>query len=99
MAFYKSIGFENNPHFSDDTTKSMVWSEVIHVMLLTLAKGRTFTSRALPDRHWEPDRLEIEKARRLPFAVLTSQREAGKTTRKHAPPSWAHRLLTLNTAS
>jgi uncharacterized protein len=48
MAFYKSIGFENNPQFTDDTSACMVWSEAINVMLLTHAKWRTFTSRPIP---------------------------------------------------
>lgn len=46
--FYKSIGFENNPHFTDDTAACMVWSETINVMLLTHAKWRTFTNRPIP---------------------------------------------------
>ena len=37
-AFYKSIGFVNNPQFPDDTSACMVWSEAINVMLLTHAK-------------------------------------------------------------
>jgi uncharacterized protein len=48
MAFYKSLGFTNNPHFTDDTAACMVWSESINVMLLTHAKWRTFTSRPIP---------------------------------------------------
>jgi uncharacterized protein len=48
VSFYKSIGFENNPHFTDDTAACMVWSESINVMLLTHAKWRTFTSRPIP---------------------------------------------------
>ncbi len=48
IAFYKALGFENNPHFTDDTAACMVWSEAIHVMLLTHAKWRTFTSRPIP---------------------------------------------------
>jgi uncharacterized protein len=48
MAFYKALGFENNPHFSDDTAACMVWSEAIYVMLLTHDKWRTFTSRPIP---------------------------------------------------
>ena len=39
MTFYKSIGFENNPQFTDDTAACMVWSEAINVMLLTHASG------------------------------------------------------------
>lgn len=48
MAFYKAIGFENNPQFTDDTAACMVWSETINVMLLTHAQWRTFTDRPIP---------------------------------------------------
>ena len=47
-AFYTSLGFKNNPDFSDDTAACMVWSEAIYAMLLTHAKWRTFTQRPLP---------------------------------------------------
>lgn len=48
MAFYKALGFENKPQFTDDTAACMVWSEAIYVMLLTHDKWRTFTSRPIP---------------------------------------------------
>ncbi|WP_280151459.1 VOC family protein [Piscinibacter sp. XHJ-5] len=48
MAFYRALGFENNPHFTDDTAACMVWSEAINVMLLTHPKWRAFTSRPIP---------------------------------------------------
>lgn len=48
VSFYKALGFENNPHFTDDTAACMVWSEAINVMLLTHEKWRTFTSRPIP---------------------------------------------------
>jgi predicted lactoylglutathione lyase len=48
MRFYEALGFTFNPQFSDDTTASMVWSEVITVMLHTHAKWGTFTSRPIP---------------------------------------------------
>ncbi|MBU2428625.1 MAG: lactoylglutathione lyase, partial [Gammaproteobacteria bacterium] len=48
MTFYTSLGFVNNPHFSDDTAACMVWSEAIHVMLLTHTRWRTFTDRPIP---------------------------------------------------
>jgi uncharacterized protein len=47
-AFYKALGFGQNLQFSDDTAACMVWSEAIHVMLLTHAKWRTFTARPFP---------------------------------------------------
>jgi len=48
MAFYTALGFVNNPQFSDETAACMVWSEAIHVMLLTHAKWSTFTKRPIP---------------------------------------------------
>lgn len=48
IAFYKAVGFENNPHFTDATAACMVWSEAIHVMLITHEKWRTFTTRPIP---------------------------------------------------
>lgn len=50
MNFYAALGFQNNPQFSDDTAACMVWSETIHVMLLTHDKWRTFTSRPIPPK-------------------------------------------------
>ena len=50
MPFYKALGFENNPHFTDETAACMVWSEAINVMLLTHDKWRTFTSRPIPPK-------------------------------------------------
>ncbi len=48
VSFYKALGFEQNPHFSDDSGACMVWSEAIYVMLVTHAKWRTFTQRPFP---------------------------------------------------
>lgn len=48
MNFYSALGFENNPQFTDETAACMVWSEAIHVMLLTHDKWRTFTARPIP---------------------------------------------------
>jgi predicted lactoylglutathione lyase len=48
IAFYKALGFELNPQFSDDTGACMVWSEAINVMLITHAKWRMLTQRPFP---------------------------------------------------
>lgn len=48
VRFYKAVGFEPNPRFSDDTGACMMWSEAISVMLVTHAKWRTFTQRPFP---------------------------------------------------
>jgi len=47
-AFYEAVGFVCNPQFSDDGSVCMVWSEAIHVMLLTHAKWQGFTTRPIP---------------------------------------------------
>jgi predicted lactoylglutathione lyase len=51
IAFYEAVGTTRNPMFSDDTAACMVVSDVIHVMLLTHDKWRTFTDRQIPDAH------------------------------------------------
>jgi predicted lactoylglutathione lyase len=47
ITFYKSLGFVNDPNFTDDTAACMAWSETINVMLLTHAKWRVFTTRPI----------------------------------------------------
>lgn len=49
MAFYEAVGATNNPQFTDETAACMVFSETIHVMLLTHAKFRQFTSKTIAD--------------------------------------------------
>jgi uncharacterized protein len=49
MDFYMALGFTNNPQFSDETGKCMVWSENIFVMLLTLEKFATFATKPIED--------------------------------------------------
>ena len=48
-AFYQAIGAEKNPQFCDDTASCMVFSETIHVMLLTHDKYKYFTSKRIAD--------------------------------------------------
>ncbi len=49
MDFYTALGFSNNPQFSDDTAKCMVWSENIFVMLLNHEKFSTFSTKQIAD--------------------------------------------------
>jgi uncharacterized protein len=51
MAFYEAVGAPNNPQFTDETAACMVFSDTIHVMVLTHDKWRTFTSKDIPDAH------------------------------------------------
>jgi uncharacterized protein len=52
--FYEAIGFTNNPQFTDDTAACMVWSDTIHVMLLTHDKYRQFTTKSRQHRVIDP---------------------------------------------
>ncbi len=49
MEFYAALGFSNNPQFSDETAKCMVWSESIFVMLLTHEKFSSFATKPIAD--------------------------------------------------
>ena len=47
--FYTKMGFTNNPQFSDETAKCMVFSEEIFVMLITHDKFKTFINKPITD--------------------------------------------------
>jgi uncharacterized protein len=49
MDLYAAIGFTNNPQFSDEAGKCMVWSESIYVMLLTHEKFKIFATKPISD--------------------------------------------------
>lgn len=49
MKLYESMGFTNNPQFSDDSGKCMVWSDSIFVMLLSHDKFASFATKPIAD--------------------------------------------------
>jgi predicted lactoylglutathione lyase len=49
MDFYTALGFSNNPQFSDETGKCMVWSENIFVMIMTHEKFASFATKPIAD--------------------------------------------------
>ncbi len=49
MDFYMALGFTNNPQFSDDTAKCMVWCENIFVMIMTHEKFAGFATKPIAD--------------------------------------------------
>ena len=49
MDFYAALGFTNNPQFSDDSGKCMVWSDDIFLMILSHQKFESFASKPLAD--------------------------------------------------
>lgn len=48
MRFYATLGFVNEPRFTDETAAAMRWSDTICVMLVTHERWKTFTARPLP---------------------------------------------------
>jgi predicted lactoylglutathione lyase len=53
MAYYKALGFDHNPQFTDETAACIVISDTIFVMLLTHDKFREFTNTPIPDARTE----------------------------------------------
>ena len=49
MDFYSALGFTNNPKFSDESGKCMVWSDGIFVMIMSHEKFQTFTTKPVAD--------------------------------------------------
>ena len=49
MAFYSKMGMVNNPQFSDDSAKCMIFSEEIYVMLMTHERFMTFSTKPIAD--------------------------------------------------
>ena len=47
--FYEALGGKKNPQFSDATASCMIFSETIHVMLLTHEMFSRFTSKKIAD--------------------------------------------------
>jgi predicted lactoylglutathione lyase len=49
MDLYTAMGFTNNPQFSDDQGKCMVWSENIFLMILSHEKFKLFATKPIAD--------------------------------------------------
>ena len=49
MKFYIQLGFTNNPLFTDDEQKCMVWCEQVYVMLMPRARFQSFIHKPLAD--------------------------------------------------
>ena len=49
MDFYTAMGFSNNPQFSDDSGKCMVWSDSIFLMIMTHEKFKSFATKPIAD--------------------------------------------------
>lgn len=51
IAFYEAVGGSADPHFRDENTQMMRFSETICVMLLNHQRYATFTDRKIPNAH------------------------------------------------
>lgn len=49
MDFYSALGFINNPQFSDEEGKCMVWGDNIFVMILSHEKFKKFATKPIAD--------------------------------------------------
>ena len=49
IVFFKALGFKFNKQFTDETAASMIISDDIYAMLLTHAKFKQFTAKAIAD--------------------------------------------------
>lgn len=49
LAFFKALGFTQNPQFADDTAASIVLNDTVFVMLMTKSKFRNFTPKEVCD--------------------------------------------------
>jgi uncharacterized protein len=81
MAFYDSLGFTNNPQFTDETAACMVWSETVFVMLLTYPKFDSFTKKPRPDARATTGAL---------YALALDTREAVDTMMASAAKNGGH---------
>lgn len=51
-AFYEALGFQKDPHFSNEKASGMMWSDTIYVMLLVTEFYQTFIGeKAVADAH------------------------------------------------
>jgi predicted lactoylglutathione lyase len=82
MAFFDKLGFKNNPQFTDETAACMVVSEDIFVMVLTHAKFKEFTPKAISDASKSTEvlvALSCESREKVSEMVRTAVAAGGST--------------------
>ncbi|MBE7732599.1 VOC family protein [Devosia faecipullorum] len=67
MAYYKALGFEHNPDFTDETAACIVISDTIFLMVLTHDKFKQFSPLPIPDPQQQTQAL---------YALSRDSREA-----------------------
>ena len=66
-AYYKALGFDHNPQFTDETAACIVISDTIYVMVLTHEKFAQFSDLPIPD---------AKQQRQALYALSRDNREA-----------------------
>ena len=82
VAFFEALGFALDPQFSNDTAACIVVSDTIHVMLLTHARFRDFTPKAICDTGQAVEvllNLSCESARQVDAMVAKALAAGGST--------------------
>lgn len=85
MAFFKALGFEFNPQFTDDTAACMVVSDTIFAMLLTHPKFAQFTPRPIADAKKSSEVLtaiSLETRQMVDTLVATAVKLGGRELRE-----------------
>ncbi len=57
MAYYKALGFDHNPQFTDETASCIVIDESIYFMVLTHEKFLSFSPNPIPDPNTQTQAL------------------------------------------
>jgi uncharacterized protein len=80
MEFYKQLGFEVNPLFTDEHQKCMVWSEAIYVMLISVQQFEIWNPRSVPKRTYSTANftLPVETIEKM-NQIVENGLEAGGT--------------------
>jgi hypothetical protein len=82
VAFFEALGFSRHPQFSNDTAACIVVSDTIHVMLLTHARFRDFTPKAICDTSQAVEvllNLRCESPRQVDALVAKAIAAGGST--------------------
>ncbi len=80
MDFYAQLGFVNNPLFTDENQKCMVWSEHIYVMLITHEQFTKWNTKSIAEKNFTTATftLPVESVERMNQLVEDGLKAGGK---------------------
>lgn len=89
MAFFRQLGFDFNPQFTDDTAACMVIDDNIFAMLLTEPKFQSFISTAICDATQANEVLvALSRDSREAVDEMVQQAVAGGGSAHHEPQDY-----------